>query len=378
MKVPRLSVLEKKFPTVIGLTILLGALVAGIFFIGSGPGVFSPRATPETTPSQVKITNITDSSFTVSFLTTDITAGFLKYGTSANALKSQASDDRDQLTGNVGTYTTHHITVRGLQPNTSYFFTLGTGSTSSFDNNGQPYTIKTGAKVSGSSLAQTIYGTVLTNASTPAEGSMVYITIENSQELSALVRSSGTWAIPLAQLRSTDGKSIPQISSSTPMSVFVQGKKNTETAQLATTVGQPQLPVETITLGQAPSPTTTTSAAPISSTSPTQSPSAGTTAQPTFTASGSAQVSPSPSPTIKATATPVASASATPVATATAIPKLTPTPSSASVSMPATDSAKPISGNAEYTLFFFVLGLSLTAVGGMIYLALKPQEVINK
>lgn len=376
MKSAKSPVLEKKFPTLIGLTILLGALVAGVFFIGSGPGIFSPRATPETTPSQVKITNVTENSFSVSFLTTDVTTGFLKYGTSTSSLRSQASDDRDQLTGNVGTYNTHHITVRGLQPETTYYFTLGTGSDSAFDNNGQPYSITTGRRVNNT-LAQTVYGTVLTNASTPAEGTVVYVTIENSIQLSTLVRSSGTWAIPLVQLRSSDGNGVPQISSNTPMTVFVQGKQPDETAQLTTTVGQPQLPIETITLGQA--------------TVAQQSPTAGTNDQPEFTASGSAQATnsptPTPSPTTTTTTSATPSATPQPTATASASAKPTvkptatptsepsPTPTSATVSMPATDSAKPVSGNFDNTLFLFVLGLSLTALGIMIYIAIKPAEV---
>ena len=74
------KLLKKQFPTLLGIGILLIALVAGIFLLSSDTSVFSPRATPESTPKKVKITNLTDTGFTISFLTDDNVAGFVKYG----------------------------------------------------------------------------------------------------------------------------------------------------------------------------------------------------------------------------------------------------------------------------------------------------------
>lgn len=363
------SLLNKRFPTILGLVILFGALGAGVFFIGSGPGIFSPRATPQTTPKNVKITNLTDTTFTVSFITDESTAGFVRYGTSATSLTNREGDDRDQLAGNVGTYNTHHITIRNLQSDTNYFFTIGTGSNGQFDNNGKPYTVKTVGR-NNNSAAQTIYGTVLTKESNPADGSIVYVTVDKGAEMSALVRSSGTWAIPLSQLRSTTGGNPPEITTNTLMLLFVQGKTPQDTATLTTTVGQPQFPVKTITLGQNNAPQATTAPAAVNI-SPTQ-----TAAQPT-----SAQAQPTTK--AQATATPragtntqpvvTASGSATPVVTTrpTNTPRAaTPTPDT-DVSMPATDSKKPISGSAENTLAVFVAGLLLISFGGVLYLSVR-------
>src|SRR5258708_5179568 len=93
---------KKRIPTLIGLGVLVVGLVAGIVFLGQGFGAFSPRATAQTTPKNVQISNVSDSGFTVSFLTDDTAAAFIKYGITPGAMNSQVSDDRDQVSGTVG------------------------------------------------------------------------------------------------------------------------------------------------------------------------------------------------------------------------------------------------------------------------------------
>ena len=44
----------------LGLGVLVVALIGGLVMFGTGTGVFAPRATPQTTPKQVKITNVAD------------------------------------------------------------------------------------------------------------------------------------------------------------------------------------------------------------------------------------------------------------------------------------------------------------------------------
>lgn len=362
----RPKLLEKRFPTILGLGILILALAGGIFAIQFGTGVFSPRANPESTPKNVKITNVTETGFTVSFVTDAVTTGYIKYGTAPNAIKTTVTDDRDQLAGNVGTYTTHHITVKNLQGETTYFFTIGTGSTT-FDNNGQPYSIKTTQKIS-SPIAQTIYGTVLTKASTPAEGSIVYVTIDGAKELSTLVRSSGTWAIPLSQARTSDGRKSPEISTSTAMNVMVQGRNANESSQFSTTVGQPQLPVETITLGEEtqPSSESTPTTVPQATEEPKGGDMSQTEATPAFTASGSAMTA-TPTFTPTPVVTTVVEATATPEPTYTLTLTLTPTPTE-ETTLPATDSAQPVSGDFANTIFLLSFGAFVAGLGSLLIL----------
>src|SRR5260221_428779 len=109
------SLSRKQIPTLLGICILVVSLVAGVVvFYVAGTG-FLPRATAQSTPKNPVISNVKDTSFTVSFLTDESTPGFLKYGTDQSNLKLQVGDDRDQLSGSVGQFTTHFITVHQLK-----------------------------------------------------------------------------------------------------------------------------------------------------------------------------------------------------------------------------------------------------------------------
>jgi len=243
------QLLAKRIPTILGLFFLGAGLVAGIFVLGNGTGGFFPKASPETTPKHVKITNVGDSTFTVSFVTDTAVPGYIKYGTSANQLDLRVGDDRDQLSGSVGEFTTHHITARNLSSSTTYYFEIGTGTAFMYKDNDTPYSVITASKIGGAPEAFTAYGTVVTKASTPAKDSIVYLTANNSAPLSTLVKSSGSWALTLSTARTEDLGSYATIDDSSSLNIFVQGKDDTQTSTVMVTAKDAQ-PVATITLGQ--------------------------------------------------------------------------------------------------------------------------------
>jgi hypothetical protein len=245
---------KRQIPTLLGLAILVISLIAGVLLFSGGTGVFAPRATPETTPKNVKVTNLTDKSFTISFYTAENTAGFIKYGTEERALRSQAGDDRDQLSGSTGQYQLHHVTVRGLTADSAYYYVLGTGSGTQFDNDGVPFVIKTFPTLSTAPpVNKTIYGTVVTDAGSPAEGSIVYVTGEGVAEMSSLVKSSGSWAIALSSARTTNGAEFAALTDETNLNVIIQGVDPSKVSVFSTPIADAQ-PIPEITLGQIPEP----------------------------------------------------------------------------------------------------------------------------
>lgn len=240
---------KKQIPTVIGLLILFVALISGVLLFGQGTGVFAPRATPETTPKNIIVSNVTDKTFTVSFFTDESTVGFVKYGLEADSLKQQASDDRDQLSGIVKDYRLHHITVRGLEPGQTYYYVLGTGS-SNFDNEGQPYTVATAAKPNQSPISnQTVYGNVFVSDGVPAEGAVVYLSNQEMGTLSSIVKASGSYGISLSNAFNSAKTSYAVLSDETSLDIKVQGVEENLSSSLQTTVALAQ-PVPDMTLSQ--------------------------------------------------------------------------------------------------------------------------------
>lgn len=205
------------------------------------------KASPELTPKQTSITNLSDTSFTVTWITDASTAGFLEYGTTSNP-ENVASDDRDVVTGEIGSFNVHHVTVRDLQPQTTYYFKINSGG-SSFDNNGKPYEVITGPVLTPPDESEVAYGLVHTSAGTPAEGSLVIMEISGVSTLSTLVKASGSWAIPLSMARTDDGSQYGINSTQTyPITLKIISPEGTSTTGVTTTDNDQ--PVPTITLGQ--------------------------------------------------------------------------------------------------------------------------------
>lgn len=240
---------KRQIPTLLGLGILIVSLVAGLLMFGEGTGVFSPRATPETTPKNVRVTNLTDKSFSIVFYTDENTNSFVKYGADSNSIKNQATDDRDQLSGTVGNYRLHHVTVRNLTPNTTYHYYLGTGSTSRFDNNGLPFIVKTLPSPSGAPpVNKTIYGTATTQAGGPAEGSIVFVSAEGVGEMSTVIKSSGSWALALSNARKLDGTGYSELPDESQLNFTFQSIEPLVSTTFSTTVSGSQ-PVPEVVIG---------------------------------------------------------------------------------------------------------------------------------
>jgi hypothetical protein len=191
----------KHLPTILGLLLVLGAIASGVVLIKKGPTLFL-KASPSLTPTQIKVTNITDSSFTVSWLTDEKTSGFIKHGPD-NTLAFTAQDDRDQLSGKTGSFQTHHITVKDLKASTAYFFKIGSGN-KIFDNSNQPYQITTAKTTQSPPPNDVAYGTVIDQNNNPVEGAIIYLSLANASPASTLTKSSGSWVIPLNLIRSAD------------------------------------------------------------------------------------------------------------------------------------------------------------------------------
>lgn len=237
----------KKIPTIIGMVLLLVGMVAGVLAVGQQQGWFT-KAGPTATPRSVKITNVKEDSFTVSWVSDTSVSGFIKYGDSASNMKLTIGDSRDQTTGTASLYTTHFINVKGLKPTTTYYFELGSGS-QTYNNEGQPYKVTTAANLANPPAADTINGKVLLASGQPAPGVIVYVDMDGGAPLSTLTRSSGVWTLPLSQIRTVDlAKYLTYDKTNGKISITVTGADLGSATATVTTNNDS--PVPDITLGQ--------------------------------------------------------------------------------------------------------------------------------
>ncbi len=239
-----MSLLTKRFPTILGLFFLV-VIVVGIFFYYSNTKAI--KVSNEIVPTKVRITNVADNKFSVSWVTAGSTTGEIEYGLVGEKLTTKAKDDRD--TSSKGTFQTHHVTVEGLQPSTQYAFRILTGDKPTrFDNSGSPYTVATGPVIGATPSSQNFYGNVVLSSKQPAEGALVYISFPGAAPASAVVREGGNYAFTLSTLRSSDNRSyITYDPSASIASITVESGKlqSIVSASLANSA-----PVPPITLGQ--------------------------------------------------------------------------------------------------------------------------------
>jgi hypothetical protein len=171
--------------------------------------VVSAEAMAET--PQIRITNVRDTQFAVSWVTAGESSCSVKYGPS-RALGYVAYDDRGQETSS----TVHHVTLKHLKPNTVYYFEIVSGGVV-YDNRGEPYIYATGPSIIpiGSDLA---FGGIQSEDGSPYLGSgIIYLKIKDkdglgsqntSAELSVLLEGKGSWYAELINLRERDSANL--------------------------------------------------------------------------------------------------------------------------------------------------------------------------
>lgn len=239
---------EKRIPTLLAILFLLVALASTLFLLKNG-SVFFLKAAADITPGKIKITNLTDSSFTVSWITAKETTGFLTF-TETNSSDQQqvAFDDRDE-NGKTNSYITHYITLKNLKPKTKYFFRINSGQRY-FDNAGKPYEIITANQPAGNLPPNDVASGIIVNADgTPAKGVLVYLNMANMTPQSTITSSSGNWLIPLNAAFSINLNSFATYDKEAQVEEILAeaGSLGTATALVTT---KNDNPVPKITLGQ--------------------------------------------------------------------------------------------------------------------------------
>ena len=145
-----------------------------------------------------QVTNVRDRAFSVSWITDSAETGYVNYGIFSGNLNITVYDDRGQPTID----DTHHVTITGLNPGTTYYYEIVSGGVIC-NNNGSPYQMTTGPSLEFT-MPEMISGRVYKANGAEAEGTIIYASIGTSQVLSSLVNDQGAWALDIAPIRTAD------------------------------------------------------------------------------------------------------------------------------------------------------------------------------
>ncbi len=202
---------QSKIPTLLGLFLLLLGIGTSVYLVQSQSQT-STNAAVDRTPQQVRITNVSDKSFTVSWVTERATTGYLAWGKSASLGQATDADSPSVL---------HHITIDNLTPQTSYYFKVGSDKTL-FSDRGKVYSTKTAKALTNTPDNDVIFGTILTTSGSPADA-IVYLGAAGVSPVSTKTNKEGKWSISLSTARNANLTSFATYTKDTQLDIVVVG-----------------------------------------------------------------------------------------------------------------------------------------------------------
>ena len=161
-------------PSILGILILISAVSGAVYLVQKQQQIAS-RANVEAVPQNIKITNISNTSFTVTWMT--------KVKFTGVATVSGPNGENLTFIDSIGNSYVHSAEASGLTPDTTYSV-FGTTPTKTAKD---PVTTTT-----------TSSGTVFTAAGTPAKKTLVSWEAPNMTSLSTVTSDEGNYVIPIA------------------------------------------------------------------------------------------------------------------------------------------------------------------------------------
>ncbi len=243
---------QRRIPTLVGLLltlVLLGGLAVSTSLVDRVTKLFSRAEESQAPSSPAQVGNITESGFTVYWITDQENTGTVFWGKTSKLGDGVAIDDRNMTTPDEKD-STHFVKVTGVLPQQKYYFQVGSGSNSFGDptKNGAPYEITTGVKLTTPPAGEPVYGKVLDSSGSPAAGVIAVWETEGATRIGALSKSDGTYVLPVANARTTDLSGFSTLNSGGAETISLNGGpagKSTITCK----AGLDQ-PLPTVKLGQ--------------------------------------------------------------------------------------------------------------------------------
>lgn len=213
-----MRVLDKRIPTLLAVIFLVIGVVVTSVLVQERIIVFQ-NAAPSDVPQNVRITNISDSAFTLTYTTDAQVIGTIAL--SSDKGQSQVVlDERDEQSGVPKPYYVHSITSKNLSANSSYSFKILSGATTYLQGS-QPFSITTPAQVTSQPSEQVpLAGKILLPDGTKPTEALILVTTDNGQFLSALLNAAGLYILPLNTMRTKDLSAPIQFTAQTKLQIL--------------------------------------------------------------------------------------------------------------------------------------------------------------
>lgn len=245
-------ILEKRIPTILVILILIAGILGAVNLTGKTTQTIT-KATPTAQIKEVTLSNVSDTGFTISWLTD---GGFGQYivipespkkGFCLPEYSSSTGpcyfDERDIETHVPSKNKTHHVTIDGLSARHNYtvkIYTSGANEVKTFKEI-DGVLIATGPTISGALSNEVIYGNFFSSdGKLPAAFALIYLISDKGSKISTISRPSGAWLLTLNKLR-------VQIEKNEPFTLEAKTDSGTKT-RIKTTVSLSQ-PLANINLG---------------------------------------------------------------------------------------------------------------------------------
>lgn len=218
---------DKRIPTLLALLVIVLAIGVTSYLVGQNT-FFQGNASPSSSPQDIRVTNISDTTATVSYISSDSVIGSLNFGGSAS-MGQNVLDERDN--GGVKVHKIHTFSIKNLSPSTKYFFSIVSGQ-DSYLNNGTPYEFSTGPSITAAGNVGFIVGKVLTaDGNIPSEAE-VFATSDGVSPLSTTVKNDGTYTISMENLRKEDLSAFANLKSSSLIRLLIVSDSGSSSIQI--------------------------------------------------------------------------------------------------------------------------------------------------
>lgn len=234
---------NKRIPTVFGIALVILGIVLTTIIVRNQTSTKS-QAENSQEPQNIKITNVSNNSFTITYQTDAPATGSISYGKDKKLGESEL-EDLDKEKGSFSPKKIHSISITKLTPATKYFLAVVSGE-NTFLNNSSPFEILTGPNISSSAAKESIIkGRILLPDGNPPSEALVYLNAEKSQLLSDVVTKDGTFDFSLKELRINNLSSYFDLTDETVLKIFATNGSLESTALIS--IGK-NVTIPTITL----------------------------------------------------------------------------------------------------------------------------------